>query len=117
MALETVDKYVSLARTLLLDTSSTPYRYPDADLVLGLSLSLQEAKKLRPDLFLGQTSLQSFTTADIAAATVVNMDEMYRVPLVYYVCGHAQLRDTEDTQDQRAAAFFALFNSKLGSAA
>lgn len=112
MALETVDKYVSLARVLLQD-EIVEYRYSDAQLVTALSLALQEAKKLRFDLFLGQTSLQSFTIADIAATTAVNMDEMYRVPLVYYMCGHVQLRDDEESQDERSVAFFSLFNSKL----
>lgn len=109
MALETVDKYVSLARTLLQDTYDGPYRYSDAELVLGLSLALQETRRLRADLFLNK-SVQTFTVND---TTVVNMDEMYRVPLVYYMCGHVQLRDNEEVQDQRAAAFFGLFNSKL----
>lgn len=108
MALETVDKYVSLARTLLQDTVS-PYRYPDSDLTVALSLSLLEAKKLRPDLFINKT-IPTFTVND---TTVVDIDELYRVPLVYYMLGHVQLRDDEEVQDQRAAAFFALFNNKL----
>jgi hypothetical protein len=109
VALETVNQYVAYARTLLQDTYDAPYRYSDSDLVLALSLAMQEAKKLRPDLFINKT-LQTFTAND---ATVVVMDEMYRVPLVFYMCGTAQLRDDENVQDQRAAAFLALFNTKL----
>lgn len=116
MALETVDKYVSFARELLQDEKDSPYRYSDASLVRALSLALPEAKKLRPDLFIGVTS-QSFTTADIAAATVVNMDEMYRSALVYYMAGIAQLRDDEEVQDQRAAAFLGIFTAKLSTVA
>lgn len=109
MALDVVSDYVALARTLLQDKEDVPYRYSDADLVIALSLALSEAKKLRPDLFLN-TTLQTFTAVD---ATVVNMDPMYRVPIVYYMAGHVQLRDDEEVQDERGVAFFTLFNSKM----
>ena len=108
-ALDTVAQYVSLARTLLQDTVED-YRYPDADLVLALSLAIPEAKKLRPDLFLNKTT-QFFTTSDMA--TAVDIDELYRVPLVYYMIAHVQLRDDEEVQDQRAAAFLGMFRGML----
>jgi len=109
MALETVAKYITAARVLLQDTKNTPYRYPDADLLAALSEAFPEAKKLRPDLFL-VTPLQDFAVND---ATVVVMDPMYRTALVYYMVGRAQLRDDEETQDQRAAAFLSMFAAKL----
>ena len=110
MALDTVEEYISYARVLLQDTVDAPYRYPDPDLLVALSLSLLEAKKTRPDLFLGVSTIPTFSVVD---NTPVPMDEMYRIALVYYMCGQAQLRDDEETQDQRAAAFLALFSSKL----
>lgn len=113
MALETVADYVSLARTLLQDTVDSPYRYLDTDIVVALSVAMQEAKRLRPDLFLNAT-LQTFTVND---TTPVVFDETYRIILVYYICGHVQLRDDEQSQDQRAAAFLSLFTSKLTSVA
>ena len=109
MALETVAKYVDYARELLQDTKDTPYRYSDASLVRALSLALPEAKLLRPDLFLNVT-IPTITAND---STVVPMDEMYRTALVYYMCGIAQLRDDEEVQDQRAAAFIGMFQAKL----
>lgn len=109
MALETVQMYVAYARELLQDEANAPYRYSDASLVRALSLALPEAKKLRPDLFIGVT-IPTFTVSD---ATVVPMDEMYRPALAYYMCGIAQLRDDEEVQDQRAAAFLTMFNTKL----
>lgn len=108
-ALDTVADYVSYARVLLQDEVDSPYRYPTANLVLGLNLSLPEAKLLRPDLFITNT-LPSFTSAD---TTAVACDPMYRIALVYYMCGQAQLRDDEEVQDQRAAAFLNMFTSKL----
>lgn len=109
MALDTVADYVGLARTLLQDEVDSPYRYPDAQLVLALNIAFMETKKLRPDLLIDK-SLPNFTSSN---ADPVDIDEMYRMPLVFYMCGHVQLRDEEGTQDQRAVAFLGLFNSKL----
>ena len=107
--LEKVSDYVDYARELLQDTKDTPYRYSDASLVRALGLSLPEAKKLRPDLFINVT-IPAITAND---STLVPMDEMYRTALVYYMCGIAQLRDDEEVQDQRAAAFLTMFQAKL----
>jgi hypothetical protein len=108
-ALNTVSDYVSYARILLQDQVDSPYRYPDSDLVTGLNLAFPEAKLLRPDLFL-TTQLQAFSGVD---GTVVTFEPMYAIALVYYMCGQAQLRDDEEVQDQRAAAFLSLFAQKL----
>ena len=107
-ALDTVQDYVNGARILLQDQVA-PYRYPDDDLVAALSYAMLEARKLRPDLFLN-SSPQNFTTND---TTAVGIDQQYRVAVLYYIVGHAQLRDDENTQDQRAAAFMSKFTSGL----
>jgi hypothetical protein len=109
MALETVEQYVSFIRELLQDERDTPYRYSDVSIVRALSLALPEAKKLRPDLFLNVT-IPTFTVND---ATVVPMDAMYRLALAYFCVGMMQLRDDEEVQDQRAAAFFSMGTAKL----
>ena len=107
--LDTVQDYVTYARELLQDEVNSPYRYSDASLLRALSASFMEAKKLRPDLFL-TTALQSFTVND---TTAVTFDPMYRMALVYFMCGMAQMRDDEEVQDQRAAAFLSIFQAKL----
>ncbi len=113
MALETVDKYVSFIRELLQDEKDTPYRYSNASIVRALSLALPEAKKLRPDLFLNVT-IPTFVTADATlTTTVVPVDEMYRLALAYFCVGMMQLRDDEEVQDQRAAAFMSMATAKL----
>lgn len=109
MALETVQDYVALARELLQDERDTPYRYSTISLVRALNLSFLETKRLRPDLLIGVT-LPNYTVSD---TTVVPMNELYRMPLVYYMCYIVQLRDDEETQDQRAAAFRSLFAAQL----
>lgn len=116
-ALETVSEYVAAARILLQD-KTVEYRYSDDELVLGLSLAMLEARRLRPDLFMGRSnSVPSYTITDMSDATAVVFDPQYRVALVYYMVGNAQLRDEEDTQDQRSAALLAKFTSQLMSGA
>jgi hypothetical protein len=112
MTLDTVADYVRETRTLLQDTVA-PYRYTDLELLSALNLGILTARRSRADLFLGVTTLPSFVFADIAAATAFAMDVQYRVAFVYFMVGHAQLRDEEDTQDARAAGFLAKFTSQL----
>jgi hypothetical protein len=107
-ALDTVQDYVTAARVLLQDQSA-PYRYPDLDLVAALSFAMLEARKLRPDLFL-TTTPQNFTAND---ATAVSIDMQYRMPILYYLCGFAQLRDDENTQDARAAGLLGKFTAGM----
>jgi hypothetical protein len=113
MALETVDKYVAFVRELLQDEKDTPYRYSNASIVRALSIAMMEAKKIRPDLFINISTTQDFTTADITAQTVVVWNEMYRLALAYFTVGMMQLRDDEEVQDQRAAAFMSMATAKL----
>ena len=110
-ALDTAAKIVARARVLLQDTIS-PYRYTDADLVASLSEAMLEVRRLRPDLFLS-ISVPEFTAVD---STALAIDEQYRVAVLHYVVGDAQLRDEEDTSDARAAAFMQSFRAKLLSA-
>lgn len=109
--LGTVAKYITSARVLLQDTVDSPYRYSDGELITGLNIAILEARKLRPDLFLAEDfSLPEFTAND---ATAVPIDAQYRPAFLYYMIGHAQLRDDEPTQDNRAAALLGRFTSQL----
>lgn len=108
--LVTVADFIGRARTLLQDTVNSPYRYSDVDLVNTLNDAFPEAKLNRPDLFIGKTLPTYNSPPD---TTVVDIDPMYAMALVYYIVGYAQLRDDEEVQDQRAAAFIAIFTAKL----
>ena len=107
--LDTVADYVREARTLLQDQVPT-FRYTDPELLSALNLGITTARRLRPDLFLGVTSLPFFAEVD---QTAFAMDDQYRMPFVYFMVGHAQLRDEEDTQDTRAASFLGKFTAQL----
>lgn len=111
-ALDTVQQYVTEARTLLQDLIS-PYRYTDDQLINGLNYALMEARKLRPDLFLGRWADNLFAYDDTMMATPVPMDAMYRMALVFHLTGYTQLRDDESENDQRAAGFMQRFTSMM----
>lgn len=110
-ALATVADYLSEARTLLQDTV-VPYRYSDADIVSGLNLGFLEARRLRPDIFRDiPSTVPSYSSVSPSDAVV--MDAQYRSALLYYVVGHTNLRDQEESQDQRASAFLNKFVSQM----
>ncbi len=114
MALDTVTDYLAQARALLQD-KTYPVRYPDSDLIDALNLALLEARKLRPDLFLG-TVPGTLTTPSIGGTNPDPMsaiDEQYRVPLLLYVVGHALERDEEDGSEQRAMRYKSQFVGKM----
>jgi hypothetical protein len=112
MALETVANYVSEARVLLQDVVPT-YRYSDVELVSNLNLAIMTARRNRPDLFLSVTTIPQFIASDIVNGTLFVMDPQYRVAFLFFMVGFAQLRDEEDTQDTRAAAFIGKFTQQL----
>ena len=114
MALETVEKYVTTARVLLQDEVE-PYRYEDAELLVALNLAIMEARRIRPDMFLETFDdlPGDYTTVD---STEVEIDEQYRSAFLYYIVGHAQARDEEDVQDQRAALYLTVFRDQLKGA-
>ena len=112
MALDTVQDYIDRARVLLLDEVA-PYRYPTADLVENLNMGILEVRRLRPDVLFAylRTALPDFNTGALGAT--VPIDPQYRVAFVYYICGHAQLRDDENVQDSRAVTFLNKFTSQM----
>jgi hypothetical protein len=56
-------------------------------------------------------------TIAIIASPAPVIDPQYRMAWVYYMCGQAQMRDEEETQDTRAAVFMKMFESILTGAA
>lgn len=109
-ALDTVADYIADARVLLQDTVSV-YRYSDAELIENLNLGLLEMRRLRPDLMIASFS-GSIPKYTLSSQTVA-CDAMYRPALLYYICGQAQLRDDETTQDSRATVFLNKFTSQM----
>ncbi len=115
-ALSVVADYIGDTRTLLQDVIQ-PYRYQDAELVVALNVAMMDARRLRPDLFLGdlvETYFDTIGTFNVGSPNrQVPVEYPFRLAVLYGMCAHALSRDQEDTQDARAAAFMALFTGKL----
>lgn len=109
MALDTVQDFVDRARVLLQDTIE-PYRYSNDELVGALNSGLLESRRLRPDFYL-TASIPSYRTDDLSEE--VSIDDQYKVAFIYYMVGHAHLRDEEDTTDQRATIYLNKFLAQL----
>lgn len=111
-ALETVSDYISQARVLLMD-AIPDYRYSDDELVTNLNMGLLEMRRLRPELMRSyfRSSIPSYSAS--SPSTAVAVDVQYRVALLYYICGMAQLRDDENTQDARATVFLNKFTAQM----
>lgn len=111
--LDVASKLMHHARTLLQDMIP-PYRYSDADLVSYMNMAFANARRLRPDLFLNNpTDIPWFSETDDLTAAVINIDQQYRLALVYFMVGQATLRDEEDVQDARAVAFMNIFTDVM----
>src|SRR3954467_15266306 len=111
--LNTVADYVAEARVLLQD-KVPPYRYEDPSLLSSINLTLGEARRLRPDLFVfnrkSKGQIQAFKAVD---ATYVVMEPQFRLAIVHGLVGHALARDQEDYEDQRAPTFLGMFTQGL----
>jgi len=111
-ALTTVADFIESSRRLLQDEMSGAYRYSDASLVEALNFAILEARRLRPDLFIGKfSSLPAYSAQSLG--TAVDISPQYRSALLYYVCGHIQMSDAEDATDQRATVFLNKFAAQM----
>jgi hypothetical protein len=70
-------------------------------------------RRLRPDLLLNYFNGSIPKYASTSQSTSVDCDVQYRIALLYYICGQAQLRDEEATQDGRATVFINKFTAQL----
>lgn len=110
-ALATVQDYITDARVLLQDTVDSPYRYADPSLLTALNVTLLDARRLRPDLFIGQ-----FDTLPQATAiddTDIEIEAQFRLGILHGLVAHAFARDQEDVQDARSTLFMNVFNTIL----
>lgn len=109
--LDTVSDYISDVRTLLQDTIE-PFRYDDASLIVAFNVTLLEARRIRPDLFVyrHRGSVPSYVAVN---SETVEMEPPFRLPLVYGTGAHALARDQEDVNDQRSTSYMKSFNDML----
>ena len=107
--MQTISDYLKAARTLLQDEAAAK-RYSDDKYVLSLSLAFDEAFRIRPDMFV---KLPDVSLVGMPMDTPVPAPRGYQSAFLYYMCGHVQLMDDEDTQDNRASIFLNKFTAQL----
>lgn len=110
--LDTVQDYVTDARTLLQDVIF-PFRYDDLSLLTALNVALLEGRRLRPDLFVYHYGAHVPTFGPKVTTEEVVIEEQFRHAFVYGLCAHALARDQEDVEDQRSNAFMQVFTTVL----
>lgn len=110
--LDNLGQVIKESRRILQDEIE-PYRYPQTDLVDALNIAILEARRLRADLFLPRFDLPYYDPAAIDLAAVFPIEPMYRQSFVFYIVGRMEMRDDEQTQDQRAVAFTTTWKSQL----
>lgn len=126
MELQKLQDWITAARILLQD-KVFPYRYPDEDLASALNFAFTECSRIRPDILLefkytGRS--RTYTRLNNDGMPVYSIDNMedivacppqYKMAFLYFVVGQAQLRDSTETQDERATAFLNRFIAQLTS--
>jgi hypothetical protein len=105
-----VSAVITGARDILQDKVA-PYRYPDESLIEIVNEGMLEARRIRPDLFIGRLS------ADLALVTSLSdpmpLPQQFYGPLKNYVVGRAEMRDDEFTNDKRATTLYGAFMAAL----
>lgn len=109
--MKTIRNYIDAARVLLQDTTSGAYRYSDDEFKLALALGLDDAYRIRPDLFVNNEVPEDFESSGVT--TVVPVPRGYQSAFLYYMTGHVQLRDQEEATDQRATVLLNKFTAQL----
>lgn len=106
---KTIADYIKAARVLIQDTTASP-RYSDEEFKIAFDLAFDEAYRIRPDIFLDDVDPSIIDEEDWYTPPV---PRGYQSAFLYYICGHVQLRDAEETEDARAATFLNKFVSQL----
>ena len=103
---------ITRSRQIIQDLD-TPYRHSDEKLIGYFNDALNDAHRLRPDLFLGdlQQPVITYTTLDLS--TVFPMDQTYFTTVIDFISGTVGLEDDEYAQDGRAQALSQRFIKKL----
>jgi hypothetical protein len=89
-----------------------PYRYSNDEIIVGLNIALQEARRLRADFFVTRFG-NEVPYFESVSGEEVPVEPQFRMGFVYGIAAHTILRDDEDVQDQRANAFLDKFHDIL----
>lgn len=112
-----VSDLLNRVRQVLQDQDQNNYRYPTSDLIGYLNDAVTEAKRIRPDLFIGTYNKTRAFVSDVPttdySTVVFPLPDSCFTPAVGYVVGFTEIRDDEFSDDGRAMTFLASFTQKL----
>lgn len=112
MAQPTMQSVIDFARMTLNDDEKV--RDTDADLLVYANIALDEAYRLRPDLFLGQYTATALTEGNQRAlGDAFPIDARFRSAVADYIIGRAEIADDEHANSGRAGALLAKFEKGL----
>ena len=103
-----ISEVITLARDPLNDAAGD--RYTDSQLLQFCRQGLNEARRLRPDLFVGKFSLN---LSALVAADVLPIPDEFAQAIADFIAGRAELRDDEHVNSGRAVALAKLFSQAL----
>jgi hypothetical protein len=117
MAVRKVSDLLDRVRQVLQDQDQDNYRYPTVDLVGYLNDAVLEARRIRPDMFVGRylDDLPQVTTVASTDWSTIPMPlpDQWFVATYNYVAGRAEFRDDEFAVDNRAMTLMSQFTAML----
>ena len=112
MAQPTMQSVIDMARMTLNDDDKA--RDTDADLLVYANTGLDEAYRLRPDLFMGSFASTALTEGhQKALADAFPIDARFRRAVADYIVGMAEVTDDEHQNSGRAGALLTKFEKGL----
>lgn len=112
--MQTIQDYIDAARVLLQDKME-PYRYDDDQFRVAMTVAFDNSFRVRPDFFI-RNDIPDFMTAPLDT-TDVPAPKGYQSAFMYYLAGHVELQNQEETSDARAASLLNKFTAQLLSTA
>lgn len=116
---KTLDDLLGDVRQMLKD-KRLPYRYDDATLVGRINTALQEAYRIRPDIYLAtgtddyyMADVPTYTISDLGVNTAFPVDDRFFQAIVFQVVGTIELGDDQFAVDNRAMSLLAAFRQTL----
>lgn len=103
-----ISDVITLARDPLNDAAGD--RYTDAQLLAFCRQALNEARRLRPDLFIGKFSVN---LSALVATDALPIPDEFAQAIADFIAGRAELRDDEHVNSGRAVALAKLFSQAL----
>lgn len=107
----TVQDCITRAREILQDAAGV--RYTDPELLSHFVSAIDQARSVRPDMFIGSYTLPSVDT--VALADPFPLPNQLFNAVAYFISGNAELRDDEFAVDGRAMNLKETLTKKLVS--